>query len=221
MKRIFALSLMLLLPLVYAYAQEMIPFNGLVVDAAGKGVAHMSVRVKGTDKLAMTDHDGRFGLTNVAADAVLVMSMGKSAVEVPLNGRKSIKVMFVDTNSANAEEAQDIEKQGSEYVKRRELTSGREVILGEELRKSTADTLLEALVERSKSLTITNNGLTLLENASLEDSKPMIIVNDIEVEDLGMINMSDVDVVTIYKNEGECTACGFKGIIEIKMKNES
>lgn len=215
------MSLMLLLPLVYAYAQEMIPFNGLVVDAAGKGVAHMSVRVKGTDKLAMTDHDGRFGLTNVAADAVLVMSMGKSAVEVPLNGRKSIKVMFVDTNSANAEEAQDIEKQGSEYVKRRELTSGREVILGEELRKSTADTLLEALVERSKSLTITNNGLTLLENASLEDSKPMIIVNDIEVEDLGMINMSDVDVVTIYKNEGECTACGFKGIIEIKMKNES
>ena len=221
MKRIFTLSLMLLLPLVYAYAQEIIPFNGLVIDSNGEGIAHISVVVKGTNKIAVTDHDGRFGLTNVATDAVLVMSMGNSAIEVPVSGRKSIKVMLVDSKSVSAEESRDLEKQGLDYVRSRELSSGREVILGEDLRKSTADTLMEALVELSSSLTITNNGLTLLENASLQDSKPMIIINGIEAEDMEMVNMSDVDVITIYKNEGECTACGFKGIIEIKIKNES
>ena len=75
-------------------------------------------------------------------------------------------------------------------------------------------------MECSSSLTLTNNGLTLIENVSLQDSKPMIMVNGYEVESFDLVNMSDVDMITIYKDEGECTACGFKGVIDVKIKNE-
>ena len=222
MKKMITLSLIgLLIPLFCVSAQEIVPFNGLVIDAEGNGVAHLSVVVKGTNKIAVTDHDGRFGLTNVAPDAVLVMSMGDASVEVAVAGRKSLKVMFVDSNRTSAEESRELEKQGSDYVERRELSAGREVILGDDLRSSSADVLLEALVECSSCLALTNNGLTLIENVSLQDSKPILIVEGREVENLDMVSMADVDVITIYQNEGECTACGFKGIIEVKLKNEN
>lgn len=220
MRRFLALCLALFAPLFYVAAQGPVPFNGLVVDANGNGIGHISVMVKGTRKITITDHDGKFGLTDVAPDAVLVLSMGNGAIEVSVSGRKSLKVMLIDSNSANAEASSAIEQQGSDYVQRRELNSGREVILGDDLRNSSADTFIEALVECSSSLALTNNGLTLIENVSLQDSKPMIMVNGYEVESFDLVNMSDVDVITIYKDEGECTACGFKGVIDVKIKNE-
>ena len=54
-----------------------IPFNGLIISEEGYAIQKMKVQVKGRSRHAVSDKQGRFGLTNVPADAILQFSYKK------------------------------------------------------------------------------------------------------------------------------------------------
>lgn len=82
------------------WSQTNINIKGLVTDAvAGEPLIGVSVAVKGVKVGTITDIDGRFSLSNVSADAILVVSyVGYATKEVQVNGQ-SVLTITMEENS--------------------------------------------------------------------------------------------------------------------------
>ena len=103
MRRIFTLFVALF---VVATADAQEPFNGRITNIEGKGIKARIV-VKGSDKRTFSDGKGRFGLTDIEADDVLMIISRRDTMTIPVEGRKSIDIVWLkegDSFSFRAEE---------------------------------------------------------------------------------------------------------------------
>ena len=193
------------------------PFNGMVIDATGKGMARVNVWVKGTERRTMTDKNGRFGLLNMDEQDVLVFSRKDFRVEMPVADRKSLSIMIINQRIVAADECPALLNVGYGYVKRREYNSNYNVITGEELRQSANPDLESALMGRVPGMMRTDGELTLRGRNSINmSSKPLFIVDGAEVEDLSMVSIYDVETVTILKDGSMYGMRGANGVILVK-----
>ena len=202
------------------YRSDDVPFNGMVIDATGKGMARVNVWVKGTERRTVTDKKGRFGLLNVDEMETLVFSRRGFRVEMPVGERKSLSVMIIDQRIAAADECPALLDVGYGYVKRREYNSNYNIITGEELRQSVNPDLESILISRVPGMMRTNGELTLRGRNSINlSSKPLILVDGAEVEDLSMVSVYDVETVTILKEGGLYGMRGANGVISVKTRS--
>ncbi|MBR5139119.1 MAG: TonB-dependent receptor plug domain-containing protein [Alistipes sp.] len=193
------------------------PFNGMVIDAMGKGMARVNVWVKGTERRTMTDKNGRFGLLNMDEQDVLVFSRKDFRVEMPVADRKSLSIMIINQRIVAADECPALLNVGYGYVKRREYNSNYNVITGEELRQSANPDLESALMGRVPGMMRTDGELTLRGRNSINmSSKPLFVVDGAEVEDLSMVSIYDVETVTILKDGSMYGMRGANGVILVK-----
>lgn len=225
MRRFVILILIIITSVLYASAQKQqessgVPFNGLVLDGQGKGISRLRVEVKDSDKRTMTDKMGRFGLTDLPDDAVLVFSRKGVKVEIGVNGRRSLRVMLIGEAVSEAVESQELVDLGIGYVRRREFNSSYGVITGEELRKENpAQDLETALLGRVAGLTKTNGELTLRGNNSLAfSSAPLLIVDGVEASTISNISVYDVQTVTVHRDGGMYGQRGANGVIVVKLR---
>lgn len=197
-----------------------VPFNGMVVDAVGKGMPRVNVWVKGSEKRTMTDKHGRFGFLDIDELDVLVFSRKDFRVELPVDMRKSLSVMIVNQSITAADECPALLDVGYGFVKRREYNSGYTVITGEELRQSVNPDLESILLSLVPGLTKMNGELTLRGRNSINfSSKPLILVDGSETEDLSMVSVYDVETVTVLKDGGNYGMRGANGVISIKTRS--
>jgi hypothetical protein len=221
MSRLILLILTLIFVAPMSMAQQVgVPFNGLVVDGQGKGIGRMRVEVKGTDKRTVSDKMGRFGLTDLADDAVLVFRRKGTKVEVSVNGRRSLRVMLIGEAISQADESQELVDLGIGYVRRREFNSSFGVITGEELRRENPGQDLEtALQGRVAGLTTAHGEITLRGHNSLSySSAPLFMVDGTEVSSLSNISVHDVETVTVHKDGSMYGQRGANGVIVVKLR---
>lgn len=222
MKRFFTLCVMLVTWCAMALAQERVPFNGLVIDGSGKGVARVKVQVKNTEKYTMTDKQGRFGLTNVAGDAVLEFSRKGIYVEIPVEGRRSMRVILVGGQVSGAEESEELINTGYGYVKQRERTSSSGVITSEQLLSMGQMDLEEALLGCVPGLTRSNGTLSLRASSSINASSAVLIMVDgMEVSSLTSISINEVESVSVIKDGSMYGARGANGVLVVKLKGSN
>lgn len=223
MKRFVLLCAIAIALCATAFAQQRsddVPFNGMVIDATGKGMARVNVWVKGTERRTTTDKHGRFGLLNVDEMDVLVFSHKGFRVELPVRERKSLSVMIVDQRIASADECPALVDVGYGYVKRREYNSNYNVITGEELRQSVNPDLESILVSRVPGMVRSNGELTLRGKNSINlSSSPLILVDGAQVDDLSMVSVHDVETVTILRDGGIYGMRGANGVISVKTRS--
>lgn len=194
-----------------------VPFNGMVIDAFGKGIARVNIWVKDSDRRTMTDKKGRFGMLNVDEEDVLVFSRKGFRVELPVAQRKSLSVMIVDQHIVAADECPALVDVGYGYIRRHEYNSSCNVVTGDELRQSAIIDLETALVGRVPGLVRMGSELTLRGRNSISlSSKPLILVDGSEVDNLSMVNIYDVETVTVLKDGGIYGARGANGVILVK-----
>ena len=221
MRRLFLLILALVIAAPMSMAQKTgVPFNGLVIDGHGNGISRMRVEVKGTDKRTVSDKMGRFGLTDIADDAVLVFRRKGVKVEIGVNGRRSLRVMLIGEAISKADESQELVDLGFGYVRRREFNSSYGVITGEELRKENPGQDLEtALQGRVAGLTTAHGEITLRGHNSLAfSSAPLFIVDGTETSSLSNISVHDVETVTVHKDGSMYGQRGANGVIVVKLR---
>ena len=71
--------------------------TGTVNDTNGQSPPGVTVIVKGTTSGVITDSEGKYSLSNVPEDAILVFSfVGKISLEVPFEGKSQIDVVLKD-----------------------------------------------------------------------------------------------------------------------------
>ena len=184
-----------------------VPFNGIVETVAGDGVPRMTVMLKGSSKRTSTDRHGRFGLVNVPEDGVLVLSRRGEEWEIPLEGRRSLRVVMSDEGVVESEESEDLISLGFAFVKRREYNYSSDMITGEELRRSGQQDLVSALVGRVAGLMRANGELSIRGNV---DARPLYLVDGVEVQSLDYININDVESVSLLKDGAAVAVYGLE-----------
>lgn len=214
MRRIFTLFVALFV-LATADAQE--PFNGRITNIEGKGIKARIV-VKDSDKRTFSDGKGRFGLTDIEADDVLMIISRRDTMTIPVEGRKSIDIVWLregESFSFRAEESEELMNYGFGYVKRRESTDYSSGISGDRLRATGAKSLVDAIQMCYPGLRYINGELCLLtQNSISSSSSPLILCDGMETN-LDLISLYDVKSVEIIKGSNMYGFRGVNGVILI------
>ena len=198
-----------------------IPFNGLIITEEGYAVQKMKVQVKGRSRHAVSDKQGRFGLTNVPKDAVLNLSHKTiDDLRVPVLGRQSLRIVVADGQLADAQRSQELEDAGFFYVRKREQTASG-VITGEELRRSNHTDLEAALMSRVSGLVKIDGRLQLRGFYSVNaEPVTLLLVDGMQVPDFSGVNIKEVESVTIHKDGSSVYGLrGFAGAIAVKLRS--
>lgn len=214
MRRIFTLFVALFV-LATADAQE--PFNGRITNIEGKGIKARIV-VKDSDKRTFSDGKGRFGLTDIEADDVLMIISRRDTMTIPVEGRKSIDIVWLregESFSFRAEESEELMNYGFGYVKRRESSDYSSGISGDRLRATGAKSLVDAIQMCYPGLRYINGELCLLtQNSISSSSSPLILCDGMETN-LDLISLYDVKSVEIIKGSNMYGFRGVNGVILI------
>ena len=149
--------------------KEGIPFNGLIRNASGERVKNIKIEVKSSGRYTYSDKFGRFGLTNVKADDVLILSYKDLLVEIAVGGRRSLNIVLADNSLSDVSESDELVEAGYGYIKRREVTNNNTgTISGEELRKTGVQNLERALLGRVPGLALVDGELTMRGKNSIQ-----------------------------------------------------
>lgn len=214
MRRIFTLFVALF---VVATADAQEPFNGRITNIEGKGIKARIV-VKDSDKRTFSDGKGRFGLTDIEADDVLMIISRRDTMTIPIEGRKSIDIVWLregESFSFRAEESEELMNYGFGYVKRRESTDYSSGISGDRLRATGAKSLVDAIQMCYPGLRYINGELCLLtQNSISSSSSPLILCDGMETN-LDLISLYDVKSVEIIKGSNMYGFRGVNGVILI------
>lgn len=206
MKRYILLTLALFIG-VMAHSQQ--PFNGRIRSFDNKGVKARIV-VRNRDKQTISDGKGRFGLTDVKADDVLLVIVKRDTMEIPVAGRQSIDIVIAsEGDSYNAEESSELMNYGYGYVKRRESTDFSSGISGDRLRAMGTSNLGDAIVKCYPGLRYVNGELCLRTQNSINSSSAVLVLCDGIEANLDFINIHDVKSVEVIKSSN---MYGFRGV---------
>lgn len=220
---ILMLSMMCWAVGLHAQEPQGIPFNGFVADASGKPMAKVKIELKGVGVYTYSDKEGRFGFTNVQADDVLVFIKKKNKVEVAVNGRRSLHVILLDGGNSQSEESDELIDTGFGYVKKREYTNSSGTISGEFLRRMGAQDLEAAILGRVAGVTKVNGAIVIRNvgtvNPTNASQAALILVDGSEVPNLSMVNVQDVETVTVQKDGTMYGLRGANGVILIKTRS--
>lgn len=213
MIRVILLFTVLCLGATSAIADE--PFNGRVVRPDGRGVK-ASVRVVDGEGVARADGKGRFGLTNVEADDVLEFVYRRDTLRVPVEGRRSIELIWHEEGRQYvAEESEELMNYGFGYVKRRESVDYSSGISGDRLRATGASNLVDAIRMCYPGLRYINGELCLLTQNSIGSSSAVLVLCDGMETRPELINLYDVKSVEIIKGSNMYGFRGVNGVVLI------
>ncbi|MBG7613298.1 TonB-dependent receptor [Polaribacter sp. BAL334] len=203
---LFALSTM------FAFSQTL-NVKGVVKDAvSGETLPGVSVVIKGTTIGTETDFDGVFNLANVKQGATLVFNyLGKKPKEVVVTSA-SISVSLEDA----AEALEEIVVIGYGTQRKKEVTGAVTVISSATIDDLQPTRIEQALQGQVAGVNITTSSGSPGAAANIRirgvstngDSRPLILLDGRVIEDLSVVNPSDIESINILKD----AAAGIYGV---------
>jgi len=203
---LFALSTMI------AFSQTL-NVKGVVKDAvSGETLPGVSVVIKGTSIGTETNFDGVFNLANVKQGATLVLNyLGKKPKEVVVTSA-SITVSLEDA----AEALEEIVVIGYGTQRKKEVTGAVTVISSATIDDLQPTRIEQALQGQVAGVNITTSSGSPGAAANIRirgistngDSRPLILLDGRVIEDLSVVNPSDIESINILKD----AAAGIYGV---------
>lgn len=193
------------------------PFNGLIINNEGKGIK-ARIEVKGRDKFTISDKKGRFGLTNIEPSDTLLISYKSKELEIPVEGRRGIKITLNNEHIYNAAEDEEIANIGFGYVKRRESTQFTSGISGARLRATGCTNVLDAIAICYPALQKIGNSLYLRGSNSIMGTSEVLILCDGVDTNIHAVNLHDVESVEVIKDSNIYGFRGVNGVVLITTK---
>lgn len=223
--RLQFLSLILLLPL-FSLAQEQ-TISGQVKDKANTPLEGVTVVVKGTTRGTSTSQDGRFMLTNVPANGVLVFSYtGFTSQEISVRGKTSID-LTLEGVTTNLNEVVVI---GYGTAQKKDLTGAVSSLRAAKLENENPPSVQDMLRGNIAGLSVGSNttarggGSFLVRGRSSvgAGTSPLIVVDGVIYPgDLADINPNDINSIDVLKDASSAAVFGAKaasGVILITTK---
>ncbi|WP_236974103.1 SusC/RagA family TonB-linked outer membrane protein [Membranihabitans maritimus] len=203
--------------------------SGMVTDQNGEPLIGVNVLVKGTDKGTATDFDGNFTLEDVGDQAVLVVSyIGYQTQEVPLNGKHEITITLLE----DSQTLDEVVVVGYGTVKKENLTGSVDNVNMEKLLNNRPVTNITSALQGALSgVQITKStgrpgdfgatSISIRGMMSINGGSPLILVDNVPVENIQSINPVDIESVSVLKDASSSSIYGGRaafGVILIKTK---
>ncbi|MGB0880234.1 MAG: SusC/RagA family TonB-linked outer membrane protein [Polaribacter sp.] len=208
-----------------SYAQT-INVKGVVKDATtGETLPGVSVIIKGTTTGTETDFDGEYSLSNVERGAVLVFNyLGMKPKEVTVNS----SVINVSLEEG-AEKLDEIVVIGYGTQRKKETTGAVSVVSSESIEDLKPVRIEQALQGQVAGVNITStsgapgaaSSIRIRGISTNGDNQPLILVDGNRIEDLSVINPSDIESINILKDAtaGIYGVLAANGVIIITTKS--
>lgn len=218
----------LVLPVTLAAQSQSV--KGVVSDkVTGDPLAGVSVGLKGSNNGSVTDGDGRFSLTGISGDGVLIISsVGYSTLEVPINNRPEIQVSL----AKSAEDLNEVVVVGYGTQKRKDITGSVASLDEKRLQDIPNNNFISAMEGAVPGMNISlssadaegnNNSIDIRGPNSIKaGNKPLLIVDGISYDgSISDINPQDIASIDILKDATSAAIYGSRasnGVILITTK---
>lgn len=212
-------------------AQEVpaISVAGTVTDVDGEPLIGVNIQVKGGSVGTSTDFDGNYTLDNVEEDATLVFTyVGYQKQEVEVEGRATINVQM----ASDAQMLDEVVVVGYGTQKKVNLTGAVSTLDVDDAITSralpNASSMLQGLipglaVNQNSGMAGNNEAELLIRGlGTVNNSKPLIVVDGVPDVDINRININDIDNVSVLKDASSASIYGSRaanGVILITTKS--
>jgi len=197
-------TLLIVIGISLVNAQEL-TINGNVQDSDLMPIPGANIIVKNTSKGAITDFDGNFTLNDVPNGSTLVFSyIGYITQEIVVTNNDNIQVILMP-DVAQLDEVVII---GYGTQRKKEITGAVSVISNETIDELKPVRVEQALQGQVAGVNITSNSgspgaaatISIRGVSTNGDSRPLILVDGNVIEDLSVINPSDIESVNVLKD---------------------
>ena len=206
--------------------------TGVVKDATGEPLIGVTVAVKGQKGGTVTDFDGNFSVKAKSGDVLVFSYIGYKAQEVKYIG-KPLEVTMKDDNAL----LDEVVVVGYGTMKRSDITGSTVSVTGDELKKTIATSVDQALQGKAAGVAVsTNSGapgggisVSIRGTNSLNGNEPLYIIDGIAISGqtdgnssaLSTINPGDIVSMEILKDASATAIYGSRasnGVVIIKTK---
>lgn len=213
---------------VFIHAQQK-NISGNVTDQNKETLIGVTVSVKNTTNGTVTDLDGNFSLSNVKVGDILVFSyIGYATKEIKIGDQQFIKVILSESSVA----LNEVVVVGYGVQKKVNLTGAVSAIsVNEDMTNRAVSTVSTALQGLVPGLTVTQSSgmagndksaILIRGIGSINNSGPLVVVDDMPDVDINRINMDDIESISILKDAAASSVYGSRGangVILIKTKS--
>lgn len=210
-----------------AVASRQVTVGGTVADENGEPVPGVSVSVKGTARGAVTDVDGKYSISDVPDDAILMFSfIGMGTKEVPIDGQREINVIL-ETEAGGLEEVVVV---GYGTQKKINLTGAVSMIKGDVFENRPIVSVSSGLQGMLPGVTVTSSSgqpgavpdIKIRGRSTIHSStSPLILIDGVAGGDLNLLNLSDIESISVLKDAASAAIYGARaanGVLLITTK---
>jgi len=202
--------------------------EGRVVDAAGKGLAGVSILLKETSIGAGTDQQGHFMLRvpEDKVDGILVFSsIGYTSQEVPIKDKRS----FFITLATEKKDMGEVVVVGYGTQRKMSVTGAVDAIGKKALEDRPVTNVLLALQGTSPNLIVQQTNFEPGQPVNLNirglgttgDNTPLVVIDGIPGGNINLLNPNDIESISILKDAGSAAIYGSRsanGVILVTTK---
>jgi TonB-linked SusC/RagA family outer membrane protein len=200
--------------------------TGNVTDSDGAPLPGVTIVEKGTYNGTTTDENGKYTITNLAEDAVLVFSfVGMVTKEIEVEDQSVINVTLERDVFGIAE----VIAIGYGRARKTDLTGSVTTLgsadlgktKGTQLSQELQGTMPGVMVTRNSSMPGASANIRIRGITTIGDSEPLIIVDGVAVTNIDHINPNDIDHITVLKDAASASIYGARaaaGVILITTK---
>lgn len=208
-----------------------LPVKGTVKDADGKGLAGVSILIKGTRKGVATDENGNYSIQAKQGDQLVFSYVGFVTQTITVASEGA--VLNIKMLAAKAE-LDDVVIVGYGAQRKVSMTSAVTQVKGEEIARRPVSNLQQALQGQAPGLTVLDRGgepgrtsatmrirgITTFSGNSAGNSSPLIIVDGVE-QTFFNLNPEDVESISILKDASSTAIYGSRaanGVVLVTTK---
>jgi TonB-linked SusC/RagA family outer membrane protein len=204
------------------YAQTV---NGTVSDATGP-LPQATVSVKGTSINTVTDIDGKYTITNVGQNAVLVFSyMGFQSQEVATNGQTDVSVVLKE----DSQQLGEVVITGYVGQSKRSITGAVSQVNMNNLERTRIPDVAQVLQGQVAGVFVAANTgapgdgsvIRIRGEGTIGDNRVLYVVDGTPTRDITFLNQGDVESMTVLKDASATAIYGSRaagGVIIITTK---
>ena len=218
---LFILFMLTLCPGIFAQNAK-IAVNGRVTDAQGAPVVGASVVVKEHPEIGtVTGSDGKFSIQIPPPSngkTLIVSFIGFTTQEIALGGKSFVDVRMTE----DVQTLDDVVVVGYGVQKRANLTGAVATVdVDKTIGSRPVTDLARGLQGASPGLMVTTSSGNIGQDAEIHirgiqgsinaEAKPLILLDNVEIDNLMMVNPSDVESISILKDAASASIYGARG----------
>lgn len=201
------------------------PFNGLLLDKDMKGIK-ARIELAGKGVYTMSNSQGRFGFSSIDGQDTLIVKFRKREFAVPVDGRRSLRIVLADDAvrpALSAEQDEQLISLGEAYVKNRETSTNPNVILGDKLRRYGYTTLGPALntLMAGVRYNFEDNKIYMRGQSLKLPTAALVLCDGQEVDSIDEIDIQHVDRVEVQNAPNAFGARGANGVVLVYMRHKA